>query len=75
MTIVISEGGVDEHQLRLHRARFLERGGRSVHRSDDLQVRLLGEHGDDSIAHQPIVLDYQDRDSLRHGCAFAARLA
>src|SRR5204862_114769 len=53
------------------RSRAVKRGGRSVHRRDDLQIRLLGEHRDDAVAHQSIVLDYQNRDFFRHGGPFA----
>jgi len=51
VTVVISQGSVDEHHIRLHRTRFLERRGGTVHRRDDLQIRLLGQHG--ALAHGP----------------------
>ena len=42
VTVVISEGGVQDHHLRSHLAHSLERTGRAVHGGDDLEVRLLG---------------------------------
>jgi hypothetical protein len=42
VTVVIAEGGVQDHHLRLDLADSLQRPGRAVHCGDDLEVRLLG---------------------------------
>ena len=64
---MISQRRVQKHNLRLHLASSLERSVRTVHRGHDLQVRLLGEDGGDSVTHQSIVFDHEDRNSFRHG--------
>jgi len=75
VTVVISQGGVQEYQHRFHLPRLLERCGRSIHCGDDLEVGLLGQHGGDAVAHQPIVLHHQDRDSFTHNCPVSTTLA
>jgi hypothetical protein len=64
-TVAVRERGIEQHDLRFRIAQQLCGGAGGVGAADDVDVRVGGEQSAQAVAHETIVFDEHDADTVR----------